>query len=144
LEWEGELVGSKPGAIEMSRIIPNPNKFVGLSISEVRILSATAVGIIFILLVYLIVMKIWFKPEKLSSIEEEALRAKKTHKDVIVDIGELPEAKAREMVIQLSSLDELIKAADGLLKPVLHKAEAHKHTYCVIDGLTRYEYVSET
>ena len=55
---------------------------------------------------------------------------------------ELPEAKAREMVIQLSSLDELIKAVDGLLKPVLHKAEAHKHTYCVIDGLTRCEYIS--
>jgi len=143
LEWEGELVGSKPGAIETSRIIPNPDKFVGLSISEIRILSASVVGIIFILLVYLIVLKIWFKPEKLSRVEEEVLRARKKHKDVIVDIGELPEAKAKEMVIQLSSLDELIKAADGLLKPVLHKAEAHKHTYCVIDGLTRYEYISE-
>ena len=143
LEWEGELVGSKPGAIETSRIIPNPNKFVGLSIIQIRSLSASVAGVIFILLVYLIVMKIWFKPEKLSPIEEEVLRARKKHKDVIVDIGELPEAKAREMVIQLSSLDELIKAADGLLKPVLHKAEAHKHTYCVIDGLTRYEYISE-
>ncbi len=105
-------------------------------------MSASVAGVIFILLVYLIVMKIWFKPEKLSPIEEEVLRARKKHKDVIVDIEELPQAKAREMVIQLSSLDELIKAADGLLKPVLHKAEAHKHTYCVIDGLTRYEYIS--
>ncbi len=143
LEWEGELVGSKPGAIETSRTIPNPNKFVGLSIIQIRSLSASVAGVIFILLVYLIVLKIWFKPEKLSPVEEEALRARKKHKDVIVDIGELPEAKAREMVIQLSSLDELIKAADGLLKPVLHKAEAHKHTYYVIDGLTRYEYISE-
>lgn len=143
LEWKGELVGSKPGVIETSRIIPNPNKFVGLAISEIRILSASVIGIIFLLLVYLIVLKIWFKPEKLSRVEEEALRARKKHKDVIVDIGELPEAKAREMVIQLSSLGELIKAADGLLKPVLHKAEAHKHTYCVIDGLIRYEYISE-
>jgi len=143
LEWEGELVGSKPGAIETSRIIPNPDKFVGLSISEIRILSASVIGIIFILLVYLIVLKIWFKPEKLSRVEEEVLRARKKHKDVIVDIEELPEAEAREIVIQLSSLDELIKVADGLLKLVLHKAEAHKHTYCVIDGLTRYEYISE-
>jgi len=143
LKWEGELVGSKSGAIETSRIIPNPNKFVGLSIIQIRSLSASVAGVIFILLVYLIVLKIWFKPEKLSSVEEEVLRARKKHNDVIVDIGELPEAKAREMVIQLSSLDELIKAADGLLKPVLHKAEAYKHTYCVIDGLTRYEYISE-
>ncbi|GAI76344.1 unnamed protein product, partial [marine sediment metagenome] len=143
LEWEGELVGSKPGAIETSRIIPNPNKFVGFSIIQIRSLSASVIGIIFALLVYLIVLKIWFKPETLSRIEEEVLRARKKHNDVIVDIEELPEAKVTEMVVQLSSLDELIKAADGLLKPVLHKAEAHKHIYCVIDGLTRYEYISE-
>jgi hypothetical protein len=26
---------------------------------------------------------------------------------------------------------------------VLHKAEKDKHTYCVFDGATRYEYVSQ-
>ncbi|MFC1983931.1 DUF5305 family protein [Chloroflexota bacterium] len=143
LAWEEELIDSKPGAIEMSRMIPNPNKFVGLSIIQIRILSTSLAGLIVILLAYLIILKIRFKPEKLSPIEEEALLAIKKHRDVIVDIGELPEAQDRETVIQLSSLDELVKAADGLLKPVLHKVEAHKHTYCVIDGLTRYEYISE-
>jgi len=143
LEWKEELVSSKPGAIEMNTIIPNPNKFAGLSINQIRNLSASVAGIIFSLLVYSLVLNIWFKPEKLPRIEEEALRARKKHKDVIVDIEELPEAKAGEMVIQLSSLDELIKAADGLLKPVIHKAGVQRHTYCVIDGLTRYEYISE-
>jgi len=143
LEWEGELVGSKAGTIETTRMIPNPNKYMGLSIDSARYLSATIMGVIFILFLYSLVMNVWFKPEKLSRVEEEILRARKKHKDVIVDIEELPQAKAREMVIQLSSLDELIKAADGLLKPVLHKAETHKHTYCVIDSLTRYEYISE-
>lgn len=143
LEWEGELIDSEAGVIEVSRIIPNPNKFVGLSIIQVRSLSTGVASVIFILLAYLIVLKIWFKPEKLSRIEEEALRARKKHKDVIVDVEELPEAETRELVFQLGSLDELIKAADSLLKPVLHKAEAHKHTYCVIDGLTKYEYISE-
>ena len=143
LEWEGELVDSKPGTIETTRMIPNPNKYGGLSIGSARYLSATIMGVIFILFLYSLVMNVWFKPEKLPPIEEEALRAIKKHKDVIVDIEELPEANARETVIQLSSLDELVKAADGLLKPVLHRAEAQKHTYCVIDGLTRYEYISE-
>jgi len=143
LAWEGELIESQPGAIEISRMVPNPDKLMGLSIIQMRILSASLAGLIFILLGYLIMLKIRFKPEKLSPIEEEALLAIKKHRDVIVDIGELPEAQDRETVIQLSSLDELVKAADGLLKPVLHKVEAHKHTYCVIDGLTRYEYISE-
>jgi hypothetical protein len=143
LEWEGGLVDSKAGTIETTRMIPNPNKYVGLSIGSARYLSATITGVVFILFLYSLVMNVWFKPEKLSPIEEEMLRAKKKHKDVIVDIGELPEAKVGETVIQLSSLNELIKAADGLLKPVLHKAEARRHTYCVIDGLTRYEYISE-
>jgi len=143
LVWEGELVDSKAGTIELSRMIPNPNKFVGLSIGQARNLFATIMGIVFILFLYSLVMNVWFKPEKPPRIEEEALRARRKHKGVIVDVQEVPEAKAKEMVIQLNSLDELIKAADNLLKPVLHKAEAQRHTYCVIDGSTRYEYISE-
>lgn len=42
----------------------------------------------------------------------------------------------------VSSLDDLIKVADELGKIVLHQAKEDKHTYCVIDSLTRYEYVS--
>ena len=82
------------------------------------------------------------RPLPLTAVEAEARRARKKHEDVIVDVEEMPEAKAKEMVISLSSLEELIKAADALLKPVLYKAEAGKHTYCLIDGPTRYQYVS--
>ena len=82
------------------------------------------------------------KPEKSLGIEEEAQRARKKHKDIVVDIDELPEAQAGQVVIQLSSLDELVKTADSLLKPVLHVSEPDKHTYCVIDGATRYKYTS--
>ncbi len=80
----------------------------------------------------------------LSGIEEEALRAKRKHKGVIVDVSELPEAGSKEVVIPIGSVDELVRAADALLKPVLHHAEADKHTYCVIDAGTRYLYVSQT
>ena len=80
----------------------------------------------------------------ISSIEEEALRAKRKHKGVIVDVGELPPIGAGETVIPIGSVDELVSTADALLKPVLHHAEADKHTYCVIDGSVRYLYVSET
>ena len=123
-------------------ILPNPEKYLGLSVSGVRNLSTIVASVIFILYLLSVVLNVWFKPWPLHPIEEEALRAKKKHKEVLADVDELPEAKAREVVIPLSSLDELVKAADTLLKPVLHKAEPEKHTYCVIDGATRYQYVS--
>jgi hypothetical protein len=62
---------------------------------------------------------------------------------VIVDVGELPPIGAKELVIPIGSVDELVRTADALLKPVLHHAEADKHTYCVIDGAIRYLCVIE-
>ena len=74
-------------------------------------------------------------------IEAEAARAKKKYKQVIVDIEDLPEVKPNETVIPLGSLDALVKIADDLVKPVLHKAEEGRHFYCTIDGAVRYQYI---
>ena len=60
---------------------------------------------------------------------------------MIVDIEELPEIKPNETVIPLSSLDDLARIADDLVKPVLHQVEEGKHIYCVVDGVVRYQYV---
>jgi hypothetical protein len=143
LVWSGELAGSRAGTIETTGMIPNPDTFVWLSITQARNLFATLLGIVFILFLYSLMMNVWFKPEKLPNIEEEALRARKKHKGVIVDVDDVPEADAQEKVIRASSLDELIKAADNMLMPVFHKAEAQRHIYYVIYGSTRYEYISE-
>jgi hypothetical protein len=62
---------------------------------------------------------------------------------VIVDVGELPLTRIEEAVIPIGSVNELVGIADALLKPVLHHAEADRHTYCVIDGSVRYEYISQ-
>jgi len=83
------------------------------------------------------------KPIPPNATEAEVRRARRKHKDIIVDVVGLPEAKAEDTIIRLDSFDELIKGADALLKPVLHKAEGQKHTYCVIDGSTRYEYTRQ-
>ncbi len=90
-----------------------------------------------------------FRP---SSVEAEAIKAKKRHKDIIVDVDNLPQTRAEDLqllpipnggfVVSVGSLEELVKLADSLLKPVLHKVEIGKHIYWVIDDLTRYEYVS--
>ena len=146
LDWQGKLVDSKPGTIERIRMAPNPERIVGLSVGAVRIVSALVTSIIFLLFLYLLellYLNFWLQPAILSPSDEEALRARKKHKDVIADVKELPESGITDTVIKLDSLDGLIKVADNLLKPVLHKSEGDKHIYFVIDGSIMYEYVSK-
>ena len=79
-----------------------------------------------------------------SAGEAEAARARKKYKQMMVDVEELPGVKPTETVIPLSSLDDLVRIADDLVKPVLHQAAKGRHTYCIIDGDVRYLYVIET
>ena len=144
LEWKEEMVKFQLGIIEATRLVPNPDRLVGLSVSQSRIVFLTFTVIFLASCMYLLRLYMKFKPERLSPVDEKVLRAKKKHKDVIVDVDELPEANAEEIVIQFSSLNDLVKAADALLKPVLHKARLKKHTYCVMDGATRYQYLLTT
>lgn len=141
LQWEEEVEGSKSGALERTQLVPNPKKLAGLSVTQIRNFSVAFGSLSLIFLLGFTTLSLLLKPEELSP-DEEIMRAKKKHKDVIIDVNELPEAKTREVVIPISSLDELVKVADTLLKPVLHKAESDKHSYCIIDGTTRYQYMS--
>ena len=79
----------------------------------------------------------------MSWVEQELWQAKKKYKNVIVDVIALPPSKGEGAIILFSSVDELVKTADSLLKPVLHQVIAEQHIYCVIDGLTKYVYVSQ-
>lgn len=63
---------------------------------------------------------------------------------MIVDIEELPEVKPNERVIPLSSLDDLVRIADDLVKPVLDQVDQGRHIYYIVDGAVRYQYVIQT
>jgi len=141
LEWEEELVHSKPGSIETTEVVRNQERYLGLPVTGVRILSATVTAILLILFGFSLWLYLARRPERPTGVERQAERAANKYKDLMVDIEELPEAKPGETVISLDSLDDLIRAAQGFLKPVLHKAEEGRHTYCVIDGATRYQYL---
>jgi len=145
LTWSGDLEGSKSGSIMGGHImVPNTEKFVGLSPDTARIVFPIALAIILPFSLYLLILGIVARPTALSKLEKEAIRAKKKHKDLIVDVKELPAIEGQDItVVSLSSLDDLITTAENLFRPVLHKAEEERHIYCVIDGTTRYQYVSE-
>jgi len=105
--------------------------------------SLGALGMTTIALLYT-VWRYWeSRHRRIPVLVAEAMRAMRKHKDTIVDVRNIPPAQMGQVVVPLDSLDELVKTADALLKPVLHQAEPRKHTYCVIDAMIRYEYISE-
>jgi len=135
----GDLGKQQPGTIVEYRTVPVAKTWVFRALSLAG-LALAVFGLLFVLRNRRQAQAVVAIPR----MEEEALRAKRKHKGVIVDVGELPPAGAGEVVIPIGSVDELVSTADALLKPVLHHAEADKHTYCVIDGGVRYLYVIET
>jgi hypothetical protein len=80
----------------------------------------------------------------LSAGEANVARARKKYRQMMVDVEGLPEVKPSETVIPLNSLDDLVRIADDLVKPILHQAEEGRHSYCVIDSGVRYLYTIET
>lgn len=142
IKWDENLAQSKSGAIEEKRIVPNQETyFAGLSVTGARSLSPIAPVVLLLTLGCLVVLGVRGRQEGPSKIEREALRLGKKYGDFIVDVEELPPVKAQETVISLTSIDDMVKLIDELHKPILHNAEEKRHTYCVFDGLTRYEYL---
>jgi hypothetical protein len=131
----GSLTKQQPGAIMENRMVPVANTWV------FRILSLVGLVLVVFALLFVLRNSRQAQAVAISGMEEEALRTKRKHRGVIVDVVELPPAGAGESVIPIGSVDELVGIADALLKPVLHHAGTNKHTYCVIDGGVRYLHV---
>jgi hypothetical protein len=136
ITWEEALLKTEPGTLSETVVVTDPN------LPNFRRQSIVVTGVLLVIFLFVAWHAIQARPV-LSEIKLEALRAKKKHKNVIVDVQKLPTVRHGEVIIPINSLEELIKVSDSLMKPVLHQVEADKHTYCVIDGLTMYEYLSK-
>lgn len=84
----------------------------------------------------------WRRP-KPPFLEEELKRNRKKYGELISEVSDFPPIREGEVIIGASSLEALVNISNNSLKPILLKVEAEKHSYCVIDGLLRYEYISE-
>jgi hypothetical protein len=140
LAWSSNLTKFEPGSIKTTKAAPQIEKYLRLPVSQSRVLFTVIAGIIFAVFIFSLFWYLRPGQGKLTAIDKQALQAQKKYKKFIIEAKELPVVKPGETVILLNSLDDLIKTAEGLLKPLLHKAEGQKHIYCVFDAETRYEY----
>ena len=87
-----------------------------------------------------------FKPTELSQTEKELLQVKKRYGKHIAEIINQTPIEG-EKIISLGSMEDLIKVADELGKPIIHQAPSQPqepHAYYVFDGATRYQYIIST
>jgi hypothetical protein len=132
LSFDKELSGSKLGSIsapvsEASGGVSRAPWIIGL------VIALLALG-------YFGWSQAQLRVAPVSAGEAEAARARRKYRQMMVDVEELPWAKPTETVVPLNSLDDLVRIADDLVKPVLHQAEKGTHTYCIIDSDVRYVY----
>jgi hypothetical protein len=143
LTWNEELSLKQEGAITTTHIIPNPNRYLGLSVGGVK-LTSLILGLIFLMLfIASLVLFNQFKPAEPPIFEKEALAAGKKYADRIAKASSQT-PMAGEKIISLDSIDDLVKVADELGKPIIHQpstAAEKRHTYYVIDGATQYQYI---
>jgi len=143
LTWNEELSLTEENAITTTRIIPNPSRYLGLSVGGVK-LTSLILGIIFLMLfIASLVMFNKFKPAEPPMFEKEALAAGKKYADRIAEAsGQTP--MVGEKIVSLGSIEDLVKIADELGNPIIHQpptAAEKQHTYYVIDGTTQYQFI---
>lgn len=143
LIWNEELEMTQEGAITTTYIIPNPNRYLGLSVDGVKTTSLI-LGIIFLLIfIASLVFYNKTKAPELPLSEKTALAVGKKYADRIAEASSQT-SLVDEKIVTLGSIEDLVKVADELGKPIMHQpptATDKRHIYYVIDGNSQYQYV---
>lgn len=84
------------------------------------------------------------RAESRGAVEAAAAAISKKYRDLVVDVRTLPDRAKGEVVVPLFEPADLAKIADDAIKPMLHHASDGRHSYVVLDGGVRYEYVLES
>ena len=77
--------------------------------------------------------------EKVLS-KQQALETKRKYKNLIITVNKLLEPVVTERVLTVDSLDEMIKVALALMKPINHVVDDKQDIYCMTDGVSCYQY----
>ncbi|MFC2068559.1 DUF5305 family protein, partial [Chloroflexota bacterium] len=142
LERDVDLFKSTPGSLTKIVMVPNPEKYLGLSVAGISTLFASLTISFALLTLVFAVLFILSKPKDLLRTEKEAVSLKKKYGQRILEtISEEPVKE--EKIISLSSIEDLISVSDEIGKPIVHRTPTtpeQVHTYYVFDGFTCYRY----
>jgi hypothetical protein len=144
IEWDKELTKNQPDAIVSTRTVANPARYLGMSAGTVKSLAGILLVIFSLLFIAAMVWRFMFRP-KTAAAEIEAARTHKKYGERMAEAsGQMP--AAWEQMVNLGSIEDLVKVADELGKPVIHYQPGigGPHSYCVFDGATYYQYTITT
>jgi hypothetical protein len=139
LKWNGELKKAQPGAITSTRTVIQEGRLWGIPVFWLRIILPILAGMLVILLLCFIFRFIKADNKKMPA-GNLAVQVGRKYKAMIVEVVERPLERLEQDVIDVRSLDDLIKVAQNLLKPINHISGPDKHLWWVIDGTVRYQY----
>ena len=138
VQWPDVTPLSTTGFLTETRIVPNPDA------SNFRVISTSSVVIMVIAFSFGLRGHLRAQRERPTALELEAFNAKRKFGELLVDVQTVPDVTGNGTLVQLGSVGELFKAAEAVLKPVLHRAEPDRHIYFVLDGNTMYQYLNES
>jgi hypothetical protein len=138
--WTGDLKKSEPGSIQRTQAVTEQGKILRLPVLWFGIISVLIALLMLILLGMSVASYIFPERRKKIEAQTQAKQLNQKYKELIVEVREWPEVKSDQTILTVDSLPELIKVAQGLLKPVNHASESGSHIYWVNDDSTRYEF----
>ncbi len=144
LNWSNSLENTEPRSLETTQTIERQERYLWLPVTQARILFPSLAGVTCVLFVFFLVMCFRTGSELSTDIEQVVGRVTKKYANIIVNTKDISLAIPTENIVVVDSLDELIKVAQELLKPVLHQCPTGphgSHRYVVFDGTTQYEYL---
>ncbi len=139
LEWKEKLNASRAGAINETETVSN--SVLGVPVERMRGISGGVSAVLLIGLVFAVILSAAVKPKRVSIMEARAAQVRKKYREFLVDVNDLSGPGFNTTLTRVNSIEELVKIADSLARPILHKSSKEGHVYCVIDGAARYEYV---
>jgi Family of unknown function (DUF5305) len=139
LTWTGDLQQSQKGSIASTTNVQTAAKIIGIQVALFRAISIVilVIGLVLLALLFLVPAK---KVDERAILKQKALETERKYKNLIISVNKLPEQIIAEGILTVDSLDELIKVAQALLKPINHVVDDTHDIYWITDGVTCYQY----
>ncbi len=134
LTFEDELTGTKTGAIGGGTVVMGTGREQWRPPSIAGALTGAAV------LAFVGVARFRGAARR-GKVDRAVAKAKKTYREILVEVEQLPAVERDELSIPVRTLEDLARVAEQAGKPMLYHATPDEHLFFVMDGLVRYVHV---